>query len=693
VQQRLQEQEAEVTASQDAMQPEKGSLSGLLATSEPCQEKINTREHSGQCLAEFEDKAASAKAQLAKLADEKQAIILETEEITKQLEDSLSSDKATRISLVREWISEIQQYRPENDKVITDRITAVHSGAKLRKNCAESEAIAQNLMAEQPGLVLLETREWLLPVAVMAAEYTLEGERDLTLFEKFIIKCIASGLQELSSPEAIAGLLNLEVALVDQHVNNLVRCCLLIESQNDGGRYYKLSALGQEVYLTGKVLTTLHSGNVIVTVNAQYEWLAIWKQGVSSFGDTDSDLPVFRYSNKQEELALRNYYPTDKQEVRHSVEEKIREWYMVQQQEPVIQVYEPRYQHDVKLRLAEFWLYDLVRDQIFCRVWSFAQQAFCSKLEFALTSLEGRQRLDEMQVACNNNKQWTDFIAELRSQAKHGFSTLIEESLSGVARHSVLLQAIGDTHKLLFLMMPDCAEIAADAEITKCLRHAVNRGCHIFIGWGNDREAEQRSAADEVFKRLHNIQDGEGFPGVFTLYVGNQERETVLVDEQWLLTWLPGLTYQGKQLMQKQVVAQVVDKSWILEQQLVLEGVFLKQLERQLLQNQLTDPIKCVTWFYALLTLCNHNYIREILAEEALAKVMDIHSTQTLFKLLAVYVKVKQYESGFNLLLIRLAAREDSQAKLTYWLDKLRTRNPNAYKKIIPIYKTIRKRK
>ncbi len=648
-----------------------------------------------QRLEKIEDKAALANSKLEELAEENAAILLGIEEITKQLEDSISPDNETRISIVREWVSEIQQYQPETKKAITERAAAERGEPIHRRNCAECDSVAQKLVAKEPGLVLLEAREWLLPVAVMAVEYTLEGHRDHNLFEKYIMKCIASGLSELSSPEAIAGLLNLEAALVDKHVNKLVQCCLLIERQNGGDRKYELSALGWEVCQTGKVITTLLSGNAVVTVNAQYEWLDVWRQGVNSVGDTDCKLPLFRYYNKQEELALREYYPVDNQEVSHSVEEKIREWYLVRQQEPVIHVYEPQYQQDSKLRFAEIWLYDVAHNQIFCRVWNFAQQEFCTKLEFALSSLEGRQRHEQVQAACNNNAQWTAFITKLRNQDKPFSASVIEESPFGAYRSNAYRQAIDDTRELLFLLMPDLTEITAAAEIIKCLRNAVNRGCRIFIGWGTayDIAVEQQLPPAEVLERLHSILDAEGFPGVFTMYIGNQESKTVLVDEQCLLTWLPCLSYQGKQLTQNQSVAKVIDKSCIREQQLLLQGLFLNQLERQLLQNQLADSVKCITWFYALLTLNEHSYIREVLADEALTKVMDSHSEQTLFKLLAVYVKANQYEFGLSLLLTRLAAKEDSYTKLTYWLDKLRTRNPKAYSKIIPIYKTIRKRK
>ncbi|CQR71014.1 hypothetical protein SpAn4DRAFT_1992 [Sporomusa ovata] len=488
-------------------------------------DNTNRLQESRQHLIELEAVITVACDKLEKLVCEQDIISSRIKTIATHLAESVSSDNKIKVLLLKEWISRIQkaQYQPECNAGMTDVVSeATPSAVLFGKKFLEVENIAQHIVAERAGVVLLETREWQLPVAVISVKFWLDGYRRYNFIEEFILKCISCGLAELCSQQGIGNLLRVEEVVVSDYLNELIRCQLLSECVAAGGaRNYKLTDKGRKVVANGLFTVTPRNGAVVIAVNAQYELIATCKQLVDNL--REQSLPVFRYSNKQEELALRSYFQIENEEAKGIVQEKIKEWYTADLEEYKTIMYDAQRKQDSCLRFGEIWLYDAIKNQIICHVWNFDQQEFCPKLEFVLNLLEGEQRFKKVQAA-------------------------------------------------------------------------------------------------------------------------------------------------------------------------YLQGLFLEKLEAQLLNGYLADEVQCITWFYAMLRLSEHSYIREILVEEALEKVIAIHSDRTLFKLLAIYVKVDEYEFGFSRLLVWLAGRQESHIKLTYWLEKLRTRNPKAYSKITTTYKTTLRR-
>ncbi|TWH45819.1 hypothetical protein [Sporomusa sp. KB1] len=477
-----------------------------------------------QRLIELEDVITVACGKLERLVCEQDIISSRIKTISTQLTNSVSFDNKIKVLLLKEWISRIQKahYQPECNAGMTDLVSgATPATALLGKKSLEVENIAQHIIAEQAGLVLLETREWQLPVALISVEFRLDGYRRYNLIEEFIMKCISCGLAELCSQQGIGNLLRVEEVVVSYTLSELVRCQLLSECEAGGTRNYELTDKGRKVVRSGLFAVTPRNGAVVITVNAQYELIDTCKQPVDNLWE--QSLPVFRYSNKQEELALRSQFQIEDEDAKGIAQEMIKEWYTADLEEYKTIMYDAQRKQDSCLRFGEIWIYDVINNRIFCHVWNFDQHAFCPKLEFVLNLLEGEQRFKTVQAA-------------------------------------------------------------------------------------------------------------------------------------------------------------------------YLQGLFLEKLEAQLLNGYLADEVQCITWFYAMLRLSEHSYIREILAEEAVEKVIAIHSDRMVFKLLAVYVKVDEYEFGFSRLLVWLAGKQESHTKLTYWLEKLRTRNPKAYSKITTTFKTALRR-
>jgi len=489
-------------------------------------DSTNRLQESRQPLTELEAVITVACGKLENLVCEQDIISTKIKIITTHLAKGMSPDNKIKVLLLKEWISRIQkaQYQPECNAGMPDIVSgAPPAETLLGKKSLEIENIAQRIVAEQDGLVLLETREWQLPVAVISVEFRLDGYRRYNLVEEFIMKCISCGLTELCSQQGIAGLLRVAEVVVSDCLSELVRCHLLNECEAGGAKNYELTDKGRKVVRSGLFAATPRKGVVVIAVNAQYELIDTCKQLGDNLWRTEQSLPVFRYSNQQEELALRSYFQIEDEDAKSIAQEMIKEWYTADLEEYKTIMYDAQRKQDSCLPFGEIWLYDAINNQIFCHVWNLDQQAFCPKLEFVLNSLEGEQRFKEVQAA-------------------------------------------------------------------------------------------------------------------------------------------------------------------------YLQGLFLKKLEGQLLNGYLADEGQCITWFYAMLRLSEHRYIREILIEEAVETVIANHSDRTLFKLLAVYVKADKYDFGFSRLLIWLAGKQESHTKLRYWLDKLCTRNPKAHRKITTSFKTTLRR-
>lgn len=651
------------------------------------QQATSRLEEKRQQRTELESKAGAANTKLAELSAEQAAVAGKIAIVTGQLEDNLCLANEIRISLVTEWINRLQEYRAEKATVVVERSAAARLPGRREPQTKGVENIALSLANKQPGLMLLEVREWLLPAAVMEVGFTLAGSRQCSATEEFIMKCLDSGLTELGSKAGIAKLLNLPEELVDGCFGTLSEAGLVKECSGGGDTRYELTDTGQEACHTGLIASEFFHGTAAIMLNAQYELLDAYKQ-VADNCCVDASLPVFRYYNHQEELGLRNYFPADKQEVSQSIQAKLPKWYVVSQNDYQAVITGLEYNEDCKLRFAEIWLYDAVQNQVFCRVWNFAKQEFCEKLEFALHSLESRQRFEQVQAARSANTPWAAVLKDLQNQELPAVAAPGLEIIYGVSRRNTWLQALVDVQAVMLLMVPDLAEIARDSELLKHLRNAVSRGGIIFVGWGT-----AGNTAGEV-ARLQTILDAEGLPGVLSFEIGKLDSPCVVVDSRYCL--LDGMTYEqysDQQIVRSQPLLKVSDKDKIAKQSVHWQGVLLKQLENQLLTDCLTEEAKCITWFYALLKLSEHRYIREVLADEALSKVLTCHSDNMLFKLLLVYVKAESYDFGFSRIVAQLSGKADSYAKLTYWLDKLRIRNPKAYNKITLAAKPVLKRR
>ncbi|MBP2637305.1 MAG: hypothetical protein H6Q72_3212 [Firmicutes bacterium] len=705
----LRQQEEAISESRQAMQ-EDGAAVGLDFSQEQADDELvkqteELEQQRQQMLSRLEEKrrqltavestAKSASDKLTELRAEKATVAAKITSIGKQLEDKLCVDNEIRISLVTEWIKRLQEHRPESRGAVADRITATRLPGRRENKVAGVENIALGLANKEPGLMLLEIREWLLPAAVIGVGFTLEGSRQYSATEEFIMKCMASGLSALGSKAGIAELLNLPAELVAGSIESLCEACLVRECSDGGETRYQLTEAGREVCHTGQLATELFSGTAVIMLNAQYELLDAYKEESDS-GCADGTLPLFRYYNHQEEQALRNYFPADNQEVSQSVQGKLQKWYTIPQNDYKTVITGLEYKQDCKLRFAEIWLYDALKNQVFCRVWNFAKQEFCEKLEFALHSLEGRQRFEQLQAACSANTPGAAVLKAVQKQENAAAGAPGWEILYGINRRNAWLKALTDLQAVMVLMVPDLGELVADSELIKHLRNAVSRGSVIFVGWGiaGHSAGELQTPAAAAAERLKTILDADGLPGVLPFQVGKLDSHCLLVDSRYcLLDGLPYEQYSGQQTARSQPLIKVLDKQRITEQSVNWQGVLLKQLETQLLSGCLEDEAACFTWFYALLKLSEHRYIREVLADEALAKVMTGHADNMLFKLLLVYVKAESYDFGFSLIVAQLAAKPDSYAKLTYWLDKLRIRNPKAYNKITLAAKSVLKRR
>lgn len=669
---------------------EKAGLGGFLEQRAKLevqkQEVINKLEQSRQDLTEFKDKAALVANKLAELAKEKATVASQIKMVTTQLEISLSPANEHRIGLLTQWVSRLRQYRPEGRENITARVRGGWQAQRGQKTNASADSIARTLV--KPGIVVLETREWLLPVAVTAVPFTLEGGRNFSPVEEYVMKCIAGPLDELGSQAGIAELLGLSREMVEAVLASLLKWGLLRETQIDGISKYELTESGKESCQNGLVPAVLLSGTVNIALNAQYELIEVYQQLDDINEDSDCSLSVFRYCNHQEEQVLRSYFPPDSQVIYSALQAKFKEWYGSGPQEYATSLGHFQNKQDCKLRFAEIWLYDVIYNQAICHVWDFAQQAFSEKLTFALNSLEGHKRLEQVQMAFSKNKEWTALITKL--QGDQGEPPAIPVSLYGADRHHSLLKAIDDLQEQLLLAVVavvDLDEIATDAEVVKRLRSAVNRGAVIFIGLKSAHTAADKQRTAAHMSVLQNILDADGLPGVLIFDVEMLDSNMILVDNQYyLLSWLPWITYCSKVPTQYKADVMVCDKSLAKQRSVILQGLFLKQLEKQLLNGCLADEVKCITWFYALLKLSEHSYIREILADEALDKIM-MQPDNILLKLLAVYVKTDKYDFGLERVVLCLTAKPDAYTKLTLWLDKLRTRNHKAYKKITQIVK------
>ncbi len=551
------------------------------------------------------------------------------------------------------------------------------------KTCAEINSIAWDL-ARQPGMILLETRTWLLPVAVIAVDFIWGGQRRCTLIEQFVLKCIASDLAELATCQGIAGLLRLESVFVERCLAELLRQRLLVQRDVAGQSCFELTEAGREACRTGMLPVTPGQETVVITGNAQYEFLATAKQHLAPVACAGPDWPLFRYYNREEEMALRPEFMPAGQAAVRLAQTQMAAWHSENWAASVTETLAPRREKDQHQPYGEIWLYDAVQQQVVCHVWDFMRNTFCAQLENVLNSLEAGPRLAQVTPTYNQTAHYHKLLACL------GQADRIPRQLAmlyGSEFRTVCLEACAAARELILLMVPDISAIAADEAIGQQLQAAVNRQVAIFIGWAGQPGGREQELPPSL-AGWQNITGPNNLPGVFFLPLHPLSHCELVIDRQYYLGEAPPwLSYQGKTVTGHAVVAKSTAAGFVAEQNARLQGLFLKQLEQQLLTGTLMAADHCLNWFCALLRLREHDYIREMLAEEAVETVLANHSGRTLLTLLTAYCHVGEYGCGFARLLAGLVQQGDN-AEIVKWLEKLYLTNPAAYRQIAALGRT-----
>ncbi len=383
----------------------------------------------------------------------------------------------------------------------------------------ELDSIAQDVVSAQPGLVLLETREWTLPAAIFAIAVKVSGYRCCHLVEEFIIKCIGSGLPELKTLPGIAELLKLDEVLVKECLSSLVRHGLVTKSPAGGDVIYDVPEGWQNCQT--KQIPLAFWTELRVSVNAQYGIVEPCRQNTDKLC-REGEPPVFRYCRHQEEQTKREHFQLSQEQAGCIFAEQGQGVDVEEANLSVTEIGDRKFVQEEQRPYGEIWIYDPSSRQVFCRVWDFWNNTFSAKLAGVLTELESEQRQQQAQTSAQNDSA---------------------------------VQA-------------------------------------------------------------------------------------------------------------------------------------LKQLEAQLLAGDIADEAKCIAWFEALLGLSEHNYIREMLAEEALEQIVAGHSLSTMLKLLEVYVAAEEYQIGFNRLL-EFVMRQEDPSDLIQWLEQLYAEHFAAYAKITSIYRRL----
>lgn len=277
------------------------------------------------------------------------------------------------------------------------------------------EGIAQDIASRQAGLMILETKEWILPVAASVAKFTPPSRQSNSL-EEFVLKCITSGLPDLKNKPGIAGFLRIDEALVSACLTDLHECGLLAEQGDDG---YDLTPKGREACETGRIAAKGCQAAVLVTVNAQYELVDTRPHNLETVSPDEQNLPLFRYANRQEELLLRDLFWLSAEETISLAQQHLSKAYAENPAGPAAETQIIQLEQDIHLHYGEIWVYDIAADQVNCLVWDFAQANFCQKLAHTLMVLEAETRLAQ----ALKQRQHLEglFLKQLETQLHQGY--------------------------------------------------------------------------------------------------------------------------------------------------------------------------------------------------------------------------------------------------------------------------------
>ena len=540
-----------------------------------------------------------------------------------------------------------------------------------------NESLAQQLLENKPHLKLLQIQEWKVPIITYKVNVTSATKSKLDVLKKMIMILAQSksGIRR----NAVHQFLHVDDLFIQDIVEQMLNVHLLTELMT--GELH-LTRLGEEQLLAGTVLSAPEQERFFFRHDVLTGTL-LPDDPKNTWINPEWELDPYRYQGEELSLkdkvldsaGLREFLSETKQIFEVGGKEKIIS--TIDPLEPVKRTY---------AKFAEYHMYDLLKDELFCKVWNGATSQWDHELEEHIEQQEKDRWREQYAI------ELAPHLTKRYEQLKTGLSILEEQKvlsskqtdiavLRGIDIRKKFLNSFKETKEKMLMVSPWISEHVIDQEMFNVLQTFAASGKTLYIAWGIAKrpELEDRAPAENLLDRLRAIRHDDGTPAIFVRWFGNQHNKEIVIDRSKLLlgsfNWL---SYRGDYNLRNESVIVTPDQQVISETIEHIESKFLTALEQEF-PNLLTsneqdndspfefDRMRTLNWMKELILLDSEFEERKRLSDQLHQTVLAGGDLRLAHELAQLWLTYRKEDFGALDYLAALLDRQDMERAHTYY--------------------------
>lgn len=557
------------------------------------------------------------------------------------------------------------------------------------KYSKEIQKLINEIEEKQIGVQVIKVKDWALPINKYKLELEISKAKNLNIIEEFIIKIVLAYRGYKVTGEIIQSMLGLDEVFISKYINRLADAGVI--EKKDLPKLH-ITKLGEEQFEKGQVLTKEKKETITAFIQPKF------KLFYSKVNEQKSVYPLIHLEDNETILAttIENDLKLMNQVIDIAKEDKIivnRESVnqFVSKINSVIPIGNP-----VAINFIEFWIYDIIEDKLYCRVWDYQHGRYNKELSEYLMKTKPLTKNDfeiknELYDTKYNipNRYEEIFKEEVKAQRSEGTSSkLTLRMVRGGEIKKEFDKCLNAVKKYLYIQSPWISDYVVDNKMIGVFKNLVNKNCKIFISWGiaRDINKEDRKPAQDLIDQLRSIKGPNGMPGVFIYWVGNHHNKEIIVDDNSHLAgsfnWL---SYRGDYLPRGESVYITNEKAAIHDAKMYWEEQVFNKVSTEIWKEDYVREINALINLETMEVKARRVILEEI---NNLFKQNDSQSEVKLYNIALVYFRNQLFNDVFINIISNLIEKNKYLRESYIMINYLKkNNNSKIYEGIIEKYK------
>lgn len=486
-----------------------------------------------------------------------------------------------------------------------------------------ADFIIDKIENEMVGLQVIATQNWHIPIDKQKVTYTISSQRKITVLEEFIIKAALLNTTEAMNKSLLSSLFGLDEIFIDTCVEYLISKNVIektalpnINITETGMKFFKRGMIPDsettetiEYYIDRKfgMFYTKPVQDDTCGVYENYEFINRKIDNIKKFITRDLIVNVGKEQGKVIEHPEMGKYITSFVSAQ-----------TIEKNETL---------------MSEIWVYDVVEDIVFCRIWDHSKGIFRADIaEFiqnnTATKLSVNRAEDLFGVANNIKKLLIKSRTENIEEPTEQRQTLIKV-FRGKNIKPVFEKSLELPKEQIIIISPWINESVVDRKFIKKLKELALKNVRIIIGWGFDDalENEKRPVSSNLANELLDVKNHQGIPMVCLVYLGNKHEKEIIIDNEIHIAgsfnWL---SYRGDYRPRGEFIYYIQDSEIVINQRIFWENEFISAVKMNAIKsNNIKQLIAELNFLYYSLRADEFGELYENITSEALEeKSIDI---------------------------------------------------------------------